>query len=153
ANVKSPAGIVTHPRVGRIFWSDKVLGTIESVLVSGDGRTIVKSSLNKPEALCLDYPEDRLYWIQDGGYNVTSCTLDGANCTNVISGSTKNKFIDIDVYEDYLFLSVDKKDLQIYNKTSGVMLLTLKYVTDSRRTILSTYGVTVAAPDKQYPFD
>ena len=57
------------------------------------------------------------------------------------------------LFKEYLFLTVDKKDLEIYNKTSGVMLRTVKYLADSRRTILSTYGVTISAPDKQYPYD
>ena len=64
-----------------MFWSDwGSIPKIERATLAGEKRyTLVKSGLNRPLGLVMDFKQDRLYWVNSGVGGVESVDMYGHN--------------------------------------------------------------------------
>ncbi|KAK2167613.1 hypothetical protein LSH36_26g14017 [Paralvinella palmiformis] len=146
-----PSGIITDPAKGSLYWTDMDKGVIERSTLSGHQRRVLYSELSLPTSLAIDYNTSYLYWL--GGYRhvIYSAHTDGGAITEVRSEGLTVVYNDLSVYEDYIFVTVNKADLIIYNKINGTKLN--KIGVETNRNYEETYAVTVSAPSKQQPIN
>lgn len=77
--LEKPRGIALHPQSGRMFWTDwgqtPYVGVTQ---MDGNGlSTLVDSDLKWPNGLSIDYPSERLYWVDSARFKLESIGLDG----------------------------------------------------------------------------
>ncbi|XP_078347608.1 low-density lipoprotein receptor-related protein 4-like [Oculina patagonica] len=112
-DVSRPRGIALYPKKGWMFWTDwGSTPKIERASLAGVDRTVLvdlsSSSQYWPNAIFVDYTEDRVYWIDAYQDVIDSTDLYGHN-RRMLSGSihpsqNTNPF-DFTVYGDTLYWS------------------------------------------------
>jgi hypothetical protein len=74
-----------------LYWTDRTLGTVHSMqLDKPDTDKVIVPNLNEPIGICLDVPNDKIYFAELGG-SISSAGLDGSNVQKGIlrsSGAT-----------------------------------------------------------------
>ncbi|XP_040174027.1 putative vitellogenin receptor [Anopheles arabiensis] len=122
-----PRGIALLPQNGTLFYSDwgnnamigraRMDGTEQQVVVS-DG-------IHWPNGLTLDWPNQRLYWIDAKLKRIESMHFDGTDRVVVLDDVLKHPF-SIAVFNDRLYWSDwDTKSIQSCDKFTGKMRQTL----------------------------
>lgn len=105
-DIHKPRGIVLHPAVGEMYWSDwgdnpkiarsKMDGTFDFPFVTKD--------IKWPNGLTIDYPNQRLYWVDAKLSTIESILLDGTGRRIILAGIVKHPYA-IAVFEDKLYWS------------------------------------------------
>lgn len=62
-----------------MFWTDWKAGVVESSDMDGSGRSILASNLMWPNALAIDPPHQRIYWIEASTNTLESVKYDGTD--------------------------------------------------------------------------
>lgn len=117
-NVHHPRSIALLPQRGKMFWSDwgdkpmiatsQMDGTLPGVFVEVD--------LNWPNGITLDWPNERLYWVDAKLKTIESIGLDGKQRRKVIDGVLKHPY-GIAVFENDIYWSDWKtKSIEKCNK-------------------------------------
>ncbi|XP_058833959.1 putative vitellogenin receptor [Topomyia yanbarensis] len=120
-NLHKPRGIALLPQKAIMFYSDwgnnAMIGT-----ASMDGkskRVLIDTDIHWPNGLSLDWPNERLYWVDAKLKKIESVRLDGSQRRTVISDVVKHPF-SISVYNDRLYWSDwDTKSIQSCDKFNG----------------------------------
>lgn len=76
-----------------MFWTDWKAGVVESSDMDGSGRSILASNLMWPNALAIDPPHQRIYWIEASTNTLESMKYDGTDrrvCTLLYGNAWKN---------------------------------------------------------------
>ncbi|XP_067679762.1 low-density lipoprotein receptor-related protein 6-like [Haliotis asinina] len=107
-NLDTPSGLAVQPYIGRIFWSD--VYRLESALLDGSNRTLLRSDLVRPKGMCIDYSTNRLYWIeQDVSESVIRSTdMTGANQRVEVQRPASELF-DLDIDGDWIVTTDQKR--------------------------------------------
>jgi len=87
-DVKWPNGIAVDEPLGRLYWSDAELNTIESAKLDGSDRRIIVEDVHHPFGVAVF--EDKLYWSDWHEYTVFSCNkFTGNNVHAVMVGHAR----------------------------------------------------------------
>ncbi|XP_022782783.1 low-density lipoprotein receptor-related protein 4-like isoform X2 [Stylophora pistillata] len=119
-----PAGIAVHPKKGWMFWTDVGLTTkIERANLAGFERTVLvdltKSSQFWPYAICVDYTNDRIVWVDAFSSVVESADLQGGSRRMVASQVSMHPR-DLILYGDTFYWSDWREDaIEMLNWTTG----------------------------------
>lgn len=80
---------------------------------------LITQDIHWPNGLTLDWPNERIYWVDAKLKSIESCKLDGTDRRLVVSKVSKHPY-GIAVFEDTLFWSDwDSKSVQSCNKFTG----------------------------------
>lgn len=60
-----------------MFWTDWKAGVVETSDMDGAGRTVLASNLMWPNALAIDPPNHRIYWMEASTNTLESVKYDG----------------------------------------------------------------------------
>lgn len=102
--IEKPRAIVLSPKSGVMYWSDWGLKP-QIAMASMDGKNyvpFVKDNIQWPNGLTIDYPNDRLYWIDAKLTVIESIRLDGRDRRTILSDVIKYPF-SIAVFENKLY--------------------------------------------------
>lgn len=116
-----PRGIVLYPQRGRMYWSDwgdkPLIGVAN--MDGTEARPFVEKDLGFPNGLALDWPNERLYWVDDKRRTIESIRLDGSDRRQVLKKLHKSPY-GIAVFQNSIYWS-DKAAMSIEycNKFSG----------------------------------
>ncbi|XP_052899994.1 putative vitellogenin receptor [Anopheles moucheti] len=122
-----PRGLALLPQNGTIFFSDwgnnAMIGKAQ---MDGSEQTVVVSAgIHWPNGLTLDWPNNRLYWIDAKLKRIESMHFDGSDRVVVLSDVLKHPF-SIAVFNDRLYWSDwDTKSIQSCDKFTGKTRQTL----------------------------
>lgn len=116
-----PRSIVLYPQKGRLFYTD--WGDEPMIGVAGmdgaDPRALVTHNVQWPNGLALDWPNERLYWVDAKRELIESSKLDGTDRRLVIAESTKHPY-GLAVFNDRIYWSDwDSKNIQACDKFTG----------------------------------
>lgn len=82
-------------------------------------RPLIVDDIHWPNGLALDWPNDRLYWVDARLRAIDSCKLDGSDRRSVIKSVSKHPY-GITVFQDTIYWSDwDSKSIQSANKFTG----------------------------------
>lgn len=79
---------------------------------------LVTQSIQWPTGLCIDYPAQRLYWADHRKGTVESVLLDGSSRQIIHRFSQSAKPHKVDVFEDFLYVTLFDQSLMKLNKYS-----------------------------------
>ncbi|XP_035791201.1 putative vitellogenin receptor [Anopheles albimanus] len=116
-----PRGIALLPQNGSLFYSDwGDNAQIGHAQMDGSGqRIIVSEGIHWPNGLTLDWPNERLYWVDAKLKLIESMRFDGRDRTVVLSGVLKHPFA-VAVFNDRIYWSDwDTKSVQSCDKFTG----------------------------------
>uniref|UniRef100_A0A182IR31 Uncharacterized protein n=1 Tax=Anopheles atroparvus TaxID=41427 RepID=A0A182IR31_ANOAO len=116
-----PRGIALLPQNGSIFYSDwgnnALIGRAR--MDGSDQSIIVSEGIHWPNGLTLDWPNDRLYWIDAKLKRIESMRFDGRDRVVVLSDVLKHPF-SIAVFNDRIYWSDwDTRSIQSCDKFTG----------------------------------
>eukprot|EP00058_Branchiostoma_floridae_P013412 XP_002598900.1 hypothetical protein BRAFLDRAFT_107340 [Branchiostoma floridae] len=111
--INMPYELVLDPRNGLMYWVDGYnKGRICRAAMDGSNQTTIITGLNKPQAITIDFNEDRLYY-RDQEYGIYSSDLQGNDIREVVHEDGK-WVLGIAVDEDFVYWSsgwLSKSDL------------------------------------------
>lgn len=82
-------------------------------------RPLIVDNIHWPNGLALDWPNERLYWVDAKIKSIESCKIDGSDRRSVIKMVSKHPY-GLAVFQDTLYWSDwDSKSIQSANKFSG----------------------------------
>nr|AWJ95281.1 vitellogenin receptor [Thitarodes pui] len=119
--MQKPRAIVLHPDMGQLYWSDwgsrPVIG--RAYMDGSEGVDFVSTDLIWPNGLCLDYHNNRLYWVDGHAGGLESIKLDGTSRRKVLQDSVHHPY-SLAVFANTLFWSDWGTDnLHACNKFTG----------------------------------
>lgn len=120
-NMHRPRGIVLYPQRGQFYWSDwgdkPIIGVAN--MDGSDPRPFVQKDLTYPNGLALDWPNERLYWLDDKRKMIESIRLDGTDRRQVLKNLNKSPH-GIAVFQNSIYWS-DKaaKSIEYCDKFTG----------------------------------
>uniref|UniRef100_A0A182PBK9 EGF-like domain-containing protein n=1 Tax=Anopheles epiroticus TaxID=199890 RepID=A0A182PBK9_9DIPT len=122
-----PRGLALLPQNGTIFFSDwgnnAMIGRAR--MDGSEQQVLISDGVHWPNGLTLDWPNDRLYWIDAKLKRIESIHLDGRDRVVVLTDVLKHPF-SIAVFNDRLYWSDwDTKSIQSCEKFTGKMRQTL----------------------------
>lgn len=120
-NLFKPRDIVVNPLQGLMFWSDwGNMPVIDRAGMDGADRTsIVSENLYYPNGITIDYPNNRLYFVDAGTKVLEFVNFDGTGRNRLIADGLQHPF-GIDVYDKYVYWSDwDNRSIWLANKNSG----------------------------------
>lgn len=80
---------------------------------------LISDNVHWPNGLALDWPNERLYWIDAKLKHIESCRLDGSDRRQVISAISKHPY-GLEIFNDRLYWSDwDSKSIQSCDKFTG----------------------------------
>lgn len=104
-----------------MYWTDWGANPMIAV-ASMDGTMIealISENIHWPNGLTIDWPNDRLYWVDAKLKSIESCKLNGKDRRSVIKNVSKHPF-GIALFQDTLYWSDwDSKSIQSCNKFTG----------------------------------
>ncbi|KAL3851788.1 hypothetical protein ACJMK2_015497 [Sinanodonta woodiana] len=104
--LREPSGIALHPSQGLMFWTEKgTLPHIGRASMNGDNiQFIIKSEINQPTGITIDYSENKIYWTDNVLDRVERSDFNG-NGRYIVSEETGAKLLDIVLSGNYLFFT------------------------------------------------
>ncbi|XP_049533845.1 putative vitellogenin receptor [Anopheles darlingi] len=116
-----PRGLALLPQNGTLFYSDwgdnAQIGCAR--MDGSEQRIIVSDGIHWPNGLTLDWPNERLYWVDAKLKLIESMRLDGRDRTVILSGVLKHPFA-VAVFNDRIYWSDwDTKSIQSCDKFTG----------------------------------
>ncbi|XP_058806257.1 vitellogenin receptor-like [Phymastichus coffea] len=146
-----PRGIVVMPSRGKMYWSD--WGNNPHIAVSfmdGSKRQLfIKDKLGWPNGLTIDYPSERLYWVDAKLKVIESIHLDGVNRRTVLHDVAKHPY-SIAIFGNRLYWSDwSTNSIHSCNKFTGKDFTTLVQKNETLYGIHiyhSTFSVKYANP-------
>lgn len=80
-DIHKPRGIVLNPAAGEMYWSDwgKKPEIARSKMDGTDDISFVSNDIKWPNGLTIDYPNQRLYWVDAKLSTIESILLDGTD--------------------------------------------------------------------------
>lgn len=83
-----PYAIAVAPEIGKVYWTDFVLGAVSRGNLDGSGSIEpIASNQSSPQGIDIDHANGLLYWVDTGLSDIKSTNLDGSNLTTVNAGS------------------------------------------------------------------
>ncbi|XP_062600838.1 low-density lipoprotein receptor-related protein 1-like [Saccostrea cucullata] len=150
SNLNQPHSIAVNPELGKIYWTDRGYPPkIESANLDGSGRNVlVKDNMIWPNGITVDYPNNRIYWVDSKKQTIETADVEGKD-RHVVRQFNKTAMDPpymIDVFEDFLYVTFYKShNVTLIHKFNNsfvkdrVMFKNLKYVGD----------IVVTHPSKQ----
>lgn len=121
-NVKNPRGIALHPQLGVLYYSDWNKNSPKIVISGMDGKGVkdfITENIHFPTGLTLDWPNERLYWVDVKYRTIESVHMNG-NDRKIVLSKTKKHPYGIAVFEDRIYWSdLDSKRVESCNKFNG----------------------------------
>ncbi|NP_001291525.1 vitellogenin receptor precursor [Solenopsis invicta] len=116
-----PTGVALLPTQGKMYWSD--WGTFPHIAVAGmDGKNVrifVNVKLEWPKSVTIDYPNERLYWVDAKSKMIESVRLDGTDRRIVLHDIIQEPF-SMTVFQNKLYWSDwESNGIQTCNKFTG----------------------------------
>lgn len=107
-DLDEPRSIAVDPRNGWLYFSD--WGTrpkIERIGMDGNlnsRTTIVKDNIQWPNGLCLDYANEKVYWIDAKLKSIFAADLDGTNVKRILHNAEQILHpFSLTIFEDYVY--------------------------------------------------
>lgn len=125
--VHRPRGIALYPQKGKIFWTDWGTNPMISVAsMDGTSRQIlISTDIIWPNGLALDWPNERVYWVDAKSKSIESCRTDGTDRRTIIKNALNHPY-GIAVFHDTLYWSDwDSKSIQSCDKFTGQNVRTI----------------------------
>lgn len=119
-HIDQPRAIVLHPLEGLMFWTDwgEAPAIAKAKMDGSDDVNIVDTNIVWPNGLTIDYPSERLYWVDGKISLIESVKLDGSHRIKLLEGVGHP--YSIAVFEDTLYWSDwGLESLQSCNKRTG----------------------------------
>jgi sugar lactone lactonase YvrE len=126
-----------NPSTGDLYYSDRTDNTIYMVDQSGVGPTLIANVTGDPGAVCLDLPNDKLYWIETTNGVISQSDYDGTNrvVVNNFSGETLGG-LDIGHFVSTSTMETESKQNKIIAFPNPVRnLLTIDFSTPLLKTL------------------
>eukprot|EP00058_Branchiostoma_floridae_P015143 XP_002600631.1 hypothetical protein BRAFLDRAFT_95145 [Branchiostoma floridae] len=98
-----PYGLVLDPRNGLMYWTDYSKSGIYRAEMDGSDQTTITADLRNPDAITIDFKENRLYYRHQE-YGIYSSDLLGNDIRRVLYEDGK-WVVDIAVDEDFVYWS------------------------------------------------
>lgn len=120
-DVHRPRGIVLYPQKGLMYWSDWGFTPMISVsnMDGSESKSLVSKELEWPNGLALDWPNERLYWVDAKRLTIESVRLDGSDRRKVLGNLAKSPH-GIAVFQDSIYWSdVKEKSIEYCDKFTG----------------------------------
>ena len=85
--IDNPKSVAVDPVSGLIFWSDVGgMARIERAGLDGERRAVIVSDyVLRPQALCVDSVQEKIYWLDSRLDSLSSCKYDGTSHVTLIS--------------------------------------------------------------------
>ncbi len=74
-----PLDIVVDPKSKVVIWSSMEDGILSASLDGSNKQAIVRGRVEWPTGLTIDYPAQRLYWVDQRKWTVETCLLNGTD--------------------------------------------------------------------------
>ncbi|XP_030837511.1 sushi, von Willebrand factor type A, EGF and pentraxin domain-containing protein 1 isoform X2 [Strongylocentrotus purpuratus] len=104
-DIVRPRSLVIHAIRKFMFWTEfGPPSQIERANLDGTGHMVIKTGLNSPNGLALDFNNDRLFYATRGDGIINSVNLDGSEPTRIYQKSGA-KYFDIELFRDYLYFT------------------------------------------------
>lgn len=121
SKLHKPRGIALLPQNGTMYFSD--WGDVAMIGSAGmDGKNqkvLIDDDIHWPNGLTIDWPNNRIYWVDAKLKKVESVRLDGTQRVTVIGSTIKHPF-SIAVFNDRIYWSDwDTKSIQSCDKFNG----------------------------------
>ena len=118
--IEKPRSIALHPAKSLMFWTDWGQSAhIGVAFMDGSDAKILVGNLGWPNGVTLDWPNDRLYWVDAKRQTIESVTVKGNDRRVILADVIKHPFA-IAVFEDKLYWSDwDKLNIESCNKFTG----------------------------------
>uniref|UniRef100_W4VRI0 Putative yolkless n=1 Tax=Corethrella appendiculata TaxID=1370023 RepID=W4VRI0_9DIPT len=104
--IHKPRAIVVNPLKGDLFWSDwgelPMIG--KSQMDGSNFDSLITKDIHWPNGLALDWPNDRIYWVDAKTAIIESAKTDGTDRRVVLKEMIKHPF-GLAVFEDKLYWS------------------------------------------------
>ncbi|XP_074634095.1 low-density lipoprotein receptor-related protein 5-like [Acropora palmata] len=152
--LSNPRGLALYPKKGFLFLTDWGYSSpkIERATLAGTQRTVLVDLRNVtqywPNAVIVDYREDRIYWIDAWIDAIESCDLYGKHrrkLTSPLHPSFNMHPFDLTVYDDILYWSDWNTDsIERLNWTTAAYLGGLGVLTSDR-----VFGVALLDDSRQ----
>lgn len=94
-----PLDIVVDPNAKVVIWSTLEEGILSASLDGSNKQALVQGGVEWPTGLTIDYPAQRLYWVDQRKWTVETCLLNGKDRHIV------KKFKSASTYTPFRFLS------------------------------------------------
>lgn len=72
-----PLDIVVDPKSRVVIWSTLEKGILSASLDGSNKQPLVQGGVEWPTGLTIDYPSQRLYWVDQRKWTVETCLLNG----------------------------------------------------------------------------
>lgn len=120
-DIHLPRSIVLYPQKARMYWSE--WGENPSIAVAYmDGtsaKTLISDRLGWVNGLALDWPNERLYWVDARHRVIETSRLDGTDRRKILSNLSKNPY-SIAVFQNSIYWSDKKsKGIEYCDKFTG----------------------------------
>lgn len=120
-DIHLPRAIVLHPQKGKMYWSE--WGTNPTIAVAYmDGtqaKTLISEKLGWVNGLTLDWPNERLYWLDARHKVIESSRLDGSDRRKILNNLSKSPY-SIAVFQNSIYWSDKKaKGIEYCDKFTG----------------------------------
>lgn len=120
-DIEKPKDIVVNPIEGIMFWSD--WGSRPRIECAGmDGtqrKSIVHENVMWPNGLAIDYPAQRLYFVDSGQKTIESVRFDGTDRQTVLDDNLPHPF-SLDLYGSRVyFTDIRTQSVESVDKLSG----------------------------------
>lgn len=121
SDLHRPRGIALYVQKGQMYYTDwgdnPMIGT-----ASMDGtqnKPFITNDIHWPNGLALDWPNERLYWVDAKLKTIDSCKLDGSDRRSILRDISKHPF-GIAVFMDKIYWSDwDLKSIESCDKFTG----------------------------------
>lgn len=106
-----PTVLKVDPLGRRLFWSTESLGhgIMTAGLDGSDKRVLIEGHVGHVTGFAIDYPADRLYWVDRAKKTVESMRLDEKDLRTVIQFAGQQNPISIDVFENDLSIALAQR--------------------------------------------
>ncbi|XP_063967314.1 sushi, von Willebrand factor type A, EGF and pentraxin domain-containing protein 1-like [Lytechinus pictus] len=104
-DVIRPRSIVIHANLKLMFWTEfGPPSQLERANLDGTGHMLIKTGLNSPNGLAIDFINDRLFYATRGDGVINSVDFDGLESQRIYQKSGA-KYFDIELFRGYLYFT------------------------------------------------
>lgn len=111
-----PLDVVVDPESGTLVWSAFERGIFTVKMYGGDRRHIVVTNIEWPKGMTIDHVTKRLYWADFRKGTVETTQLDGSDRHLVKRFTNTAKPNKIDIFEDFLYVTLFDHTILKLNK-------------------------------------
>lgn len=140
-----PTEIILDLQNRNLIWTTKLKAILYASMDGAEKKTLVSHDIEWASGLTIDYPTGRLYWVDQRKSTIETSLLNGSDVHYVKVLDELAKPQKIDVFEDYLYVTLRNQSIFKVNKFGHGPI---EHLLDSNH---RAYSIAMVHPLKQYP--